>query len=104
MVCYNPPIAPHHYVQFEPPVLLNGSNTFVAWLDLGGSWVVAFSLWPGVHRQHPHTPTVSRGIPALSLGSSRVAPCKVAIRQRIARSGASPVHHRTTSMNVGANR
>ena len=33
MVCYNPPIAPHHYVQFEPPVLLNGSNTFGAWRD-----------------------------------------------------------------------
>ena len=46
MVCYNPPIAPHHYVQFEPPVLLNGSNTFVAWLDLGRLWVVAIPLWP----------------------------------------------------------
>ena len=105
MVCYNPPIAPHHYVQFEPPVLLNGSNTFGAWLDLGGSWVVAFPLWPrGPDASTPTPPPRPRGIPALSLGSSRVAPCKVAIRQRIARSGASLVRHRITSRNVGPNR
>lgn len=56
MVCYNPPIAPHHYLQFEPPVLLNGSNTFGAWRDLGGSWVVAFPLWPrGPSPAPPHS-------------------------------------------------
>jgi hypothetical protein len=71
------------------------------WVDHGLS---CSHSGPGVHCQHPHTPTVSRGIPALSLGSSRVAPCKVAIRQRIARSGASLVRHRITSMNVGPNR
>ena len=68
MVCYNPPIAPHHYVQFEPPVLLNGSNTFGAWLDLGGSWfmVVAFPLWP----RGPSTST-----PTLPLCPGVFLPC-----------------------------
>ena len=51
----------------------------------------------------PHPYPCLAGIPVLSLGSNRVAPCKVAIRQRIARSGASPVHHRITSRNVGPN-
>ena len=105
MVCYNPPIAPHHYVQFKPPVLLNGSNTFGAWA--GPRVVHGLSRshsGPGVHRPAPPHSLLSRGIPALSLGSSRVAPCKVAIRQRIARSGASLVRHRTTSRNVGPNR
>ena len=62
------------------------------------------TLAPGSIASTPHTPTVSRGIPALSPGSSRVAPRKVAIRQRIARSGASLVRLRTTSRNVGPNR
>ena len=108
MVCYNPPIAPHHYVQFEPPVLLNGSNTFGAWLDQVDPllWFMSCrvpTLVPGSRSNTPTLPPRPGGIPAWSLGSSRVAPCKVAIRQRIARSGASPVHHRITSRNVGPN-
>ena len=108
MVCYNPPIAPHHYVQFEPPVLLNGSNTFGAWRDQVDPllWFMSCrvpTLVPGSRSNTPTLPPRRGGIPAWSLGSSRVAPCKVAIRQRIARSGASPVHHRTTSRNVGPN-
>ena len=108
MVCYNPPIAPHHYLQFEPPVLLNGSNTFVAWRDQVDPllWFMSCrvpTLVPGSRSNTPTLPPRRGGIPAWSLGSSRVAPCKVAIRQRIARSGASPVHHRITSRNVGPN-
>ena len=62
------------------------------------------TLAPGSIASTPTLPLCPGGIPALSLGSSRVAPCKVAIRQRIARSGASPVRHRITSRNVGPNR
>ena len=108
MVCYNPPIAPHHYLQCEPPALLNGSNTFVAWRDQVDPllWFMSCrvpTLVPGSRSNTPTLPPRRGGIPAWSLGSSRVAPCKVAIRQRIARSGASPVHHRITSRNVGPN-
>ena len=109
MVCYNPPIAPHHYLQFEPPVLLNGSNTFGAWRDQVDPllWFMSCrvpTLAQGSSAKTHTPPLCPGGIPALSRGSSRAAPCKVAIRQRIARSGASLVRHRITSMNVGPNR
>ena len=108
MVCCNPPIAPHHYLQFEPPVLLNGSNTFVAWRDQVDPllWFMSCrvpTLVPGSRSNTPTLPPRRAGIPVLSLGSNRVAPCKAAIRQHIARSGASLVRHRITSRNVGPN-
>ena len=78
MVCYNPPIAPHHYVQFEPPVLLNGSNTFGAWLDQVDPllWFMSCrvpTLVPGSNTIPPTPHQRPAGIPGWYHGYIRVA-------------------------------
>ena len=90
--------------RFCSMVLIHSGRGWTRWTPFSVYELSRSHSGPGVQSQHPHTPTVSRGYSCLSLGSSRVAPCKVAIRQRIARSGASLVRHRITSRYVGPNR
>ena len=101
MVCYNPPIAPHHYLQFEPPVLLNGSNTFGGVAGPGGPPSLVYELsrshsGPGVQIQHAHTPSSSRGYSCLVSGfqpCGTLQSCHPTTHREVRSVSCPPPHH-----------
>ena len=73
MVCHNPPIVLHHYLQFEPSVCSTVLIHSVARVGTSRLWIVAFPLWPrGPAPGHPTPPPHLVGIPGWYHGYSRV--------------------------------